>query len=156
MGAPAAEAPITAPVAHEREDVHVDRAARHSPFRRPAPSLKLVASNANVAMGGILDFIIEGLESGNGERLSEKDVYKGYAKRCREAGIKPASIEEFVPLLDRACNECGIEREHKSGKVYYGCATRKCGESICMSDDDLFFGSTRRLCACASAASAGS
>ena len=118
VAAPAAESPITAPVTQQRVDVHVDPTARRSPFRRPAPTLKLVASNANVAMGGILDFIIEGLESGNGERLSEKDVYKGYAKRCREAGIKPASIEEFVLLLDRACNECGIEREHKSGKVY--------------------------------------
>jgi len=109
---------VATPITREPDDADADEPIRRSPFRRKTPDLKLVASNTNLAMGGILDFIIEGIESGNGERLSEKDVYKGYGKRCKEAGIKPVSIEEFIPLLDKACKECGIEREHKSGKVY--------------------------------------
>jgi hypothetical protein len=91
---------------------------KRSPFRRQQPQLRLVASNKNSMMHSIVDFIIEGLESGSGTSVSEKDAYKAYARACKAANAKPVTPEEFVPLLDKACRDCGIERVHKGGRVY--------------------------------------
>ncbi len=91
---------------------------KRSPFIRHQPQLRLVASNKNAMMHSIVDFIIEGLESGHGTRVSEKDAYKAYARACKAANAKPVTPEEFVPLLEKACRDCGIERTHKSGRVY--------------------------------------
>jgi hypothetical protein len=30
----------------------------------------------------------------------------------------PAPLEEFILLFEKACDVCGIEREHKDGKTY--------------------------------------
>ena len=34
------------------------------------------------------------------------------------ANAKPVTPEEFVPLLDKACDDCGIRRQNIGGKVY--------------------------------------
>jgi hypothetical protein len=89
-----------------------------TPFRHQKPALKLVASNNIADMHGVVDFILEGLESGPGSRVSEKDCYKAYARACKAAGAKPVTPEDFVPMLDKACTDCAIARTHKSGQVY--------------------------------------
>jgi hypothetical protein len=118
------QAPVVTDVARPPHD-HVEVIEpeivepKRSPFRRKSPELRLVASNDHRSrMLGIVDFIIEGLESGNGTMVSEKDAYKAYAKTCRSAGAKPVTPEEFVPLLDKACDDCGIERVQRGGRVY--------------------------------------
>jgi hypothetical protein len=87
-------------------------------FRHQKPALKLVAGGNTAAMHGVVDFILEGLETGPGQRVSEKDCYKAYARACKAASARPVTPEEFVPMLDKACTDCGIQRTHKSGQVY--------------------------------------
>ena len=81
------------------------------PFKKEP--LRLVASNNNL-MGTILDFMCVDFERCAGSRVSETDAYRAYAERHP----MPVTPEEFVPVFDRACAECGIQRESVGGKVY--------------------------------------
>jgi hypothetical protein len=117
----AVQTPVAAaalPVAARAIDAVLPAEPMQPAFRRQKPSLKLVASNNVADMHGVVDFILEGLESGPGSRVSEKDCYKAYARACKAAGAKPVTPEDFVPMLDKACTDCAIARTHKSGQVY--------------------------------------
>jgi len=112
---PTASEPIPLEVV-DAEIIEPER--KPSPFRRRAPGLKLVASNADMSALAIVDFIVETMESCPGGRVAEPDVYKAYMRNCKAASAKPLSAAEFVPVLDKVCTDLGIRREQKANRVY--------------------------------------
>lgn len=104
-------------VTDKPDDVPVTVPAIEPDERAPGPfkhGLKLVASSP-VA---IVDFIVERMETCDGGRVGESDLYKAYMRKCKAANAKPLSAGEFVPVLDKVCNDLGIRREQKGNKVY--------------------------------------